>query len=284
MPQLHSANFPVTDDGRTYHLDLGKGMIANRIITVGDLARAEKYAKFLDTDCEITRHQSARGFYTVTGKYKGTPVSIIGIGMGYPMMDFMMREALFCFPAGSTVAILRLGTCGTPDESVETGDFVIAEDSISVYRNPDYFTLKIEGQSTEGVQPYNFTLPVKSNSHFQDELEKAFKQLELPFHRGRNASGDSFYSSQGRRDDNFDDDNEYIEGKLQTLGVKAIEMESFHLLDLARCSKTISVKACAATLVLAQRVKNVFIDVNLKHSREELMGKVGLEAIVNLQL
>jgi len=284
MPQLHSANFPVTDDGRTYHLEMAKGMIANRIITVGDIGRAEKYASFLDKDSIILRHQSARGFYTITGKYNGKAVSIIGIGMGFPMMDFMMREALYCFENGSSVAILRLGTCGTPDEKVSTGDFVIAKDSISIYRNPDYFTLKHEEKSTEGVEPYIFTLPVSSHPDFQSSLANAFEKFELPYHSGRNASGDSFYSSQGRKDDRFDDENDFIEKKLQSQGVKAIEMESFHLLDLARCTKGITVKACAATLVLAQRVQNVFIDVNLKHSREEIMGRVGLEAITNVDL
>ncbi|EFC49908.1 predicted protein [Naegleria gruberi] len=284
MPQLHSANFPVTEDGRTYHLDLAKGMIANRIITVGDIARAEKYAGFLDKDSITLRHQSARGFYTITGKYKGKDVSIVGIGMGFPMMDFLVREALYCFESGSTVAMLRLGTCGTPDISVQTGDYVITEDSISVIRNPDYFTLKEENQSTEGVKPYLLSLPVKSNKDFQDALDNAFTQLDLPHHRGRNAMGDSFYSSQGRHDDKFDDENDHIEGKLQELGVKSIEMESFQLLDLARCTKTVKVKACAATLVLAQRVTNVFIDVNLKNTREEMMGRAGLEAIINVEL
>ena len=36
---------------------------------------------------------SERGFLTITGTYKGTPVSIVSIGMGSANMDFFVREA-----------------------------------------------------------------------------------------------------------------------------------------------------------------------------------------------
>ena len=39
---------------------------------------------------------SERGFLTITGRYRGTPVSIISIGMGYPSMDFFVREVREC--------------------------------------------------------------------------------------------------------------------------------------------------------------------------------------------
>ena len=36
---------------------------------------------------------SERGFLTITGRYKDVPISIVSIGMGYPNMDFFVREA-----------------------------------------------------------------------------------------------------------------------------------------------------------------------------------------------
>ncbi|KAL9646710.1 hypothetical protein ABK040_001133 [Willaertia magna] len=285
MPQLFTANFPVTEDGRTYHVDLKKGQLANRIITVGDLKRAERYAENFDSGSVSVRHLSDRGFFTITGTFKGVPVSIIGIGMGFSMMDFMVRECLYCFEEGQEVAIIRLGTCGTPDKEVKAGDFCVCEDSIFVTRNPDYFTKKYENQLTPEDKPYKFSLKVKSNNDLKDCLSETFKSNNLPYHVGTNATADSFYSSQGRNDPRFDDENDEVEKELQLLHVKSLEMESFQLLDLARCVKTnIKVKACAATLVLAQRVENVFIDVNLKHEREILMGKIGLEAIIKCPL
>ena len=35
---------------------------------------------------------SERGFLTMTGTYRGIPVSIVSIGMGFPNMDFFVRE------------------------------------------------------------------------------------------------------------------------------------------------------------------------------------------------
>lgn len=89
-------------------------------ITVGDPARARTIAKYLDKDGAMglnrslrgnvermanpmTREaktadsglfalHSERGFLTITGTYKGIPVSIVSIGMGFPNMDFLVRE------------------------------------------------------------------------------------------------------------------------------------------------------------------------------------------------
>ena len=39
---------------------------------------------------------SERGFITYTGRFGGVPVSIVSIGMGYPNMDFFVREVREC--------------------------------------------------------------------------------------------------------------------------------------------------------------------------------------------
>ena len=80
LGQMIGSEFPKDSEGRTYHLNTKKGEVANRIICVGDLSRADKYSSFLD---EVKfKHISARGFATYTGHYKGVPVTIIGTGMG----------------------------------------------------------------------------------------------------------------------------------------------------------------------------------------------------------
>jgi uridine phosphorylase len=89
-------------------------------ITVGDPARARTIAKYLDKhgalrsnrgvrgnmgtmvnpmtgeanppDSGLFALHSERGFLTMTGTYKGVPVSIVSIGMGFPNMDFFVRE------------------------------------------------------------------------------------------------------------------------------------------------------------------------------------------------
>jgi uridine phosphorylase len=75
-------------------------------------------------------------------------------------------------------------------------------------------------------------------------------------HVGMNATGDSFYGSQGRVTKDFDDRNQHLieiahkkYPKLLTL-----EMETFHLFDMSETSFG-RLKCASATLVLAQRKK-----------------------------
>ena len=66
-------------------------------ILVGPPSRAEDIATFLDEPSEdLFRLTSERAFLTITGHYKGIPVSVVSIGMGNPNMDFVVREVREC--------------------------------------------------------------------------------------------------------------------------------------------------------------------------------------------
>jgi len=113
-------NFPRDSEGRVHHLGLRPGdgvsplcppdppgagphspppplppdAVAARILSVGDVGRAERIAALLDdagTPGAVRKVTSSRGFVTHTGRFGGVPVSIIATGMGTPMMDFVVR-------------------------------------------------------------------------------------------------------------------------------------------------------------------------------------------------
>ena len=66
-------------------------------ILVGPPSRAEDIATFLDEPSDdLFRLTSERAFLTITGHYKGIPVSVVSIGMGNPNMDFVVREVREC--------------------------------------------------------------------------------------------------------------------------------------------------------------------------------------------
>lgn len=46
---------------------------------------------------------SERGFLTLTGRFRGVPVSVVSIGMGYPNMDFFVREVRECLEGDMVV-------------------------------------------------------------------------------------------------------------------------------------------------------------------------------------
>jgi uridine phosphorylase len=105
-------------------------------------------------------------------------------------------------------------------------------------------------------------------------------------HKGMNATACSFYSSQGRVTNQFGDHNETLIDKFllaEYPKVKSLEMETFHLFDLAECSKG-KIIAASMCLILAQRKSGIFIDLELKTERELMLGKIGLEAISKVKI
>ena len=80
---ISNANFPRDAEGRVYHISVKHGDVANRVLTVGDHVRARRIAKLLDSEEEcghpIFEKSSQRGFLTITGRYKGVPVTIMAM-------------------------------------------------------------------------------------------------------------------------------------------------------------------------------------------------------------
>ena len=77
---FRDANFPLTDDGRTFHLGVRAGDVAPRVLSVGDAGRAARIAAAHLVD-RAPPIESARGFVTHTGSYRGVRVSVVATGM-----------------------------------------------------------------------------------------------------------------------------------------------------------------------------------------------------------
>ncbi|KAG8906221.1 hypothetical protein FRB99_007367 [Tulasnella sp. 403] len=239
---FNDANFPRTAEGRVYHLGLRQGEVANRILTVGDPARARRVAELLDTTPTPFVLQSERGFLTITGTYNGTPVTIIAIGMGIANMDFFVRECRECVLGD--MAIIRLGSCGGLAHDLPVGSFALPRSCVSVTRNYDYdFTASYPGPEVLGSanSPYRISKPVDGDSTLHQVLEKAVEDtrpesLKNVVVRGDvvNAAADSFYSSQGRIT-SFPDHNAGLISHLvaKVPDVATLEMETHHLFHLA---------------------------------------------------
>lgn len=89
-----TATMPVDESGRLYHLGLRPGDLCNLVVTVGDEQRARTVAGLFDGAIDtgsaassiaslanVFAHRSLRGFVTYTGTYRGTPVSVVAIGI-----------------------------------------------------------------------------------------------------------------------------------------------------------------------------------------------------------
>ncbi|KAF8333149.1 purine and uridine phosphorylase [Cantharellus anzutake] len=230
------ANFPRSEDGRVYHLGLRLGELANRIVTVGDPHRALKLAeKFDHNDGGIIKVESDRGFLTMTGTYKGVPLSVVAIGMGFANMDFFVRECREC--VDGDMYIIRFGSCGGL-ANVPAGSVAVPEASVAITRNYDYdFTSSRTGDGF-AKDAYRISKPVPADPYLRKKLVESLKQLAPPgsniLDTCVNASADSFYSSQGRQTAFLDHNENLIEYALSVVPkLRSLEMETFHLLHLA---------------------------------------------------
>lgn len=261
--QFRDANFPTDEEGRTYHLGTRRGEVANRILSVGSESRARILAEYLEPSSPgepLFMLESSRGFLTVTGLHQGTRVSIVSTMMGHPNMDFVVRENRAV--VDGQMAIIRLGTSGGLQPPASIGTVVVAfPGSVSIRRDPDAFA-----DAASLAHPYIVSLPVAADpllSHrLRAELEARLGAGGVA--EGLNASADSFYSSQGRAAALFRDRNQTLLADLlqRHPSTLTLEMETFHLLDLARCSSD-SIAAAAAHIVLADRQSNNIIEGTL---------------------
>lgn len=211
--------------------------VANNIITVGSESRGKILASLLDTrpngdnsnsssiDAPTTPRRSKRGFVTYTGTYSGTPVSIVMINMGYPNMDFLVREVRAV--TDGPLRIVRLGSCAGLRPDLPVGSIAVAsKGSVFIRQNPDAWGPcsstrgREEGETRASscennggttsvtreapVEPYVVHGLVPADEGLSrgvlNELEHALggengvKVVEC-----MNASTDSFYSSQGKK-------------------------------------------------------------------------------------
>ena len=100
------------------------------MLSVGSMDRALLIADMLDppraSAPALFQHLSGRGFLTLTGRFRGVPVSVVTTLMGMANMDFVVRE---CAAAvDGQMAVVRLGTCGALRAPARLGDMLVARD------------------------------------------------------------------------------------------------------------------------------------------------------------
>jgi uridine phosphorylase len=281
------ANFPKDSEGRTYHLELKEGDVANRILVVGDPERAAIISKLLD-DVKLTRN-SPRGFITYNGTLGGKKITVMAMGMGMPMMDFAVRE-MRAITKGP-LAIIRMGSCGSPREDVATGTLVVAKNSFGITTNYDRFHA---GQTKDPSDLYSFTLPIQPDQQLHDSLVAHVQKAELPVLVASDATADSFYGSQGRIDPNFHDQNTHLLDEIlkRHPDTASLQMETFHLFHLGQLSHYAQaseksagkIRTAAAALVLANRRANDFLPVKKKQELEVIVGKAILQTLADTPL
>lgn len=267
LGNISNANFPMDPEGRTYHLALKKGELANYIVTVGDFDRARLIVKKMETI--RLEYLSGRGFLTFTGTYKGLELSVVAIGMGIPMMDFFVREARAVVEGD--MYIIRLGSCGTPRKDIEIRTVVVANQSFAIVENPDAFR-----DPSKQMKPYSITqFPARPEFTLHQLFMKKLKdQNTFPVIEAEDITAPTFYAAQGRIDAQFKDLNEHLIEMVSSEhpNTGSLQMETFCLFDLAEKNKMAQtaskIHAAGCAIVLANRPLNQFLSHEEKHKVE----------------
>ncbi|KDN52240.1 purine and uridine phosphorylase [Tilletiaria anomala UBC 951] len=303
---LLDANFPRDAEGRTYHVGTKAGQVANRIITVGDHVRAHRIASQFDGGKALFEHNSQRNFLTLTGTFDGVPITVVAIGMGFPVVDFFIRECRAVVQGD--MIVVRLGSCGSLNPTLPIGTVVVPFTSFGITRNYDYFhpTTTAEQRASDSIEPYNISQPLDCDREVHDTLLKALEE-QTPevkdgfFHGAKakvqgnvmNASADSFYGSQGRQDAAFLDANTNLIEVLEQRhpGISTLEMETFLINHLALCANNVSaepeapkIKTGAVQMIFANRTTSAFITPDEVELLERWAGRSVCAALASLSI
>ncbi len=217
------------NEGKQYHIQVGKGDVGRYVILPGDPKRCEKIAKYLEHPVLIADN---REYITYTGTLDGVPVSVTSTGIGGPSAAIAMEELVM----SGADTFIRIGTCGGMDLEVKSGDLVIANGAV-----------RMEGTSRE-YAPVEY--PAVPDFGVTNALVKAAGKLSKKYHVGVVQCKDSFYGQHSPETkpvgyELIDKWNAWVR-----LGCKASEMESAALFIVA---SYLHVRAGSVFLVMANQ-------------------------------
>jgi len=230
------------------------------VFTCGDPARARRLAQRWD---RVQVRRRYREFLTLTGEYRGIPVSVMATGIGPDNTAIAVVEAAQCAPA---LTFIRLGSCGALQPHIRVGDLVITQAAIRDEQTSHYYAPD--------------TGPAPAHPEVLHALIKAAEDLHAPCHAGLTCTTSDFYAGQGRRVPGFPTSEPGKVERLQRAGVLNLEMEMSVYLALAQAS-SYRLRAGGICVVFTNRVTGDKA-FGLKRRRQEAERRllaVGLRAL-----
>lgn len=178
--------------------------IAETVLLPGDPLRAKFIA---DTYLEdVVQFNSVRNMLGFTGTYQGTPVSVMGSGMGMPSIGIYSYELINFFDARN---VIRVGSIGAMQKDIDLYEIIVAA-SASTDSN------FLEQYNLPGT--YAPTASWTLLRAFMDKADRKGKKV----HVGNILSSDVFYNADNT-----------VNERWARMGVLGVEMESAALYSIA---------------------------------------------------
>lgn len=159
----------------------------------------------------------------------------------------------------------------------------VASESLIVQRNYAHF--HADPTTIPTSLPYNISAPIKSSPALTTLLVSNLKTIlgDDQVLTGLNCTADSFYSSQGRLDPAFADQNTTLIATLQSQYPTAttLEMETYilyHLSEITTSPET-RIHTSAVTMIFFNRITNESVTKDRIRELEETVGAPILESL-----
>ena len=104
----------------TPHIEAQPDDFAPTCLLPGDPLRAEHIANTFLSD--VVKINTVRNMLGFTGYFQGTPVSVMGSGMGIPSISIYAKELITEYGVNN---LIRVGSCGAVSDKVKVRDIII---------------------------------------------------------------------------------------------------------------------------------------------------------------
>lgn len=236
-----------------YHILAKRGDIAERVVVVGDPARAEQISRLLREPKLVNRN---RGFSTYTGYYKDVRISVACHGIGGPSAAIVFEELSML----GAELMVRLGTAGGFLEEMEAGDLVIADAAAH-----------LAGSGVLAAYMPGICPPCAPTYEILEALVQEARRSGVKFWVAPVVSNDAFYA-----------ESPDFAKSWRRVGAVAVEMECATLFSLAHLRGFKS----GALLVLSNNVvrKTPILPADKLRESVERAAKIVLEVLSRLEV
>lgn len=266
---FEASELTLDKNGKVYHLGVGAGDLAETIILVGDQDRVKKVGAYFDS---VRFENQNREFCSLTGTYKGKELSVLSTGIGTDNIDIVLNELDAVFnidlksrtekPVKTKLNLIRIGTCGSLQEAVAPGSWIISKYAIGLDGVANFYQIPYSQDERDALQ--HFILASAWNTHLnlpyiKKSSDLLYAKLKAEMVPGITLTANGFYGPQGRAIRiplAMPDFKEAVRRfKWNETPVTNLEMETSALYAL---SDALGHEAVTVCLVLANRYTNSF--------------------------
>lgn len=236
----------------TPHINSKKEDISKTVLCPGDPLRAKYIAEnFLEKPRLVN---SVRNILAYTGTYKGKEITVFASGMGMPSMGIYCYE-LYKFYDVDT--IIRIGSCGAYDDSLNLMDTVLVSKSYT------------EGNFAKALNNQDCHL-IESDLDLNNKIKHTAQKLNINCIEGNALCSECF-------DYYIEDINVLLNRLPKDLKISACEMEAFALFYTA---KYLNKKAACLLTVVDSHYKKQEISAKAREKSLNDMIVLALETVV----